>query len=50
LIVTREELEKKINELRSPNGGWLKKDLLELGVMWPPQKGWREKLLQGYDD
>jgi hypothetical protein len=35
-IVTPELIE----SLKSPNGGWTKKNLAFLGVQWPPIKGW----------
>ena len=48
--MNRKEMMDKIISLKTENGGWLKKDLESLGVSWPPQKGWMEDLLNGYDD
>ena len=35
-----------LDSIRTPRGGYLKADLAELGVPWPPPKGWKEKLLR----
>lgn len=34
-----------IDSLKSPRGGWTKAALETLGVKWPPEKGWRQKLI-----
>ena len=41
-----EDILHKIERLQSPNGGWTKKALAELGVSWPPKKGWKKELLK----
>ncbi|MEO9871177.1 hypothetical protein [Ekhidna sp.] len=40
MIVTK----KFIEEGRSKNGGWSKKQLELLGISWPPEKGWQDRL------
>ena len=49
----RRDLEKKrrpvpsaeqIEAMRTPNGGWTRKQLEEWGVEWPPKKGWKSEL------
>ena len=35
----------KIESLKTPAGGWTKASLASLGVSWPPQKGWKQALL-----
>ena len=35
---TKEEIEKQL----TPAGGYLRKDLAGMGVIWPPMKGWKE--------
>lgn len=37
----------KIDALKSPRGGWTREALATLGISWPPQKGWRKKLIYG---
>jgi hypothetical protein len=37
--------EEEIDALKSPRGGWTKKTLKSIGVGWPPEKGWRQRLL-----
>ena len=32
---------------KSPKGGWTRESLAQMGVAWPPKKGWRSRLLQG---
>jgi hypothetical protein len=44
--MTRTELEKHIESLKTVNGGWTKADLASLGVSWPPKSGWKKKLLE----
>ncbi len=34
---------------KSPKGGWTRKNLAQIGVKWPPVKGWRSRLLLGLD-
>ena len=34
----------KIIELQTPAGGWTKESLAQLGISWPPPKGWKEYL------
>lgn len=36
---------KRIDSLRNGTAGWSKKALTELGVAWPPKKGWRKQLI-----
>lgn len=36
-----------IESFRTIRGGFTKKDLKKLGIDWPPQKGWRKKLVNG---
>jgi hypothetical protein len=38
---TAEEIEAAM----TPAGGWTKAQLAEWGVAWPPQKGWKKRLL-----
>lgn len=41
----------RIEELKSPKGGWSRASLAKLGVPWPPPQGWRRQLeTQGYLD
>jgi hypothetical protein len=40
------DLAKKIESLKTINGGWTKEDLATLGIPWPPPKGWKKKLEQ----
>jgi hypothetical protein len=35
----------KLEALMTANGGYSKAALQSLGVSWPPQKGWKEKLI-----
>lgn len=41
--ITAEEIEAK----KTPAGAWTKSQLAEWGVSWPPQKGWKERLING---
>ncbi len=34
-----------IEAARTSKGGWTKETLASWGVSWPPEKGWRKKLL-----
>lgn len=34
-----------IRENASDVGGWSKMQLHQLGVSWPPEKGWKEKII-----
>ncbi len=43
--MTRQEMEAKIESLKSSKGGWTKASLASLGVPWPPPAGWKAKLL-----
>lgn len=45
-----ETMRQKIARLRTGNGGWTKAALAELGVPWPPPKGWRKRLLKESQD
>jgi len=38
--------ERDIEAAKSPQGGWTKKTFANWGISWPPQKGWKEKLLK----
>ena len=42
--ISREEILKK----KTARGGWLKADLAEWGVPWPPPKGWLRALTEGH--
>lgn len=42
---SKEEIEKK----RTHAGGFLRKDLEEWGVSWPPPKGWKKRLELEHD-
>jgi hypothetical protein len=44
--LTRQQIEEK----RTPQGGFLKNDLISFGVPWPPPKGWLRRLLRGEFD
>lgn len=44
--ISKTEIIKKIDELQSPKGGWSKKSLEKLGVLWPPPKNWRRNLIE----
>lgn len=37
----------EIEEKKTVKGGWTKKQLAEWGINWPPQKGWKEALING---
>jgi len=37
--------EREILSKRTLSGGWTKETLAEWGVSWPPQKGWKERLI-----
>ena len=39
------ELKEKIESLKTSKGGYTKEALASLGVTWPPQKGWKKRLL-----
>lgn len=39
--ITEEEIEKA----RTSKGGWTRDQLAAWGVSWPPQKGWKKRLL-----
>lgn len=41
MILTKQEIEAG----RSKKGGWTRKTLESWGVSWPPQKGWKARLL-----
>lgn len=47
-VPTRLVSPEEIAATRSGNGGWTKKQLAEWGVPWPPPKGWRRRLEDGY--
>ena len=36
----------RLEQMMSPRGGWTKKALAQLGVPWPPPRGWKKKLEQ----
>ncbi len=40
--MTAEEIESR----KSDRGGWTRASLAELGVPWPPPKGWKRRLLK----
>lgn len=40
--VTIEEIEAK----KTKNGGWTKDTLAEWGVSWPPEKGWKQRIIE----
>lgn len=39
----------EIEAAKTPAGGWTRETLESWGVSWPPQEGWRKKLLKGSD-
>ncbi len=39
-------VEEHLGNIRTPKGGYRKADLAELGIPWPPPKGWKERLLK----
>lgn len=41
-VVMTEEI---IKAGMSCNGGWYKKQLAAVGIMWPPKKGWKRKII-----
>ena len=41
--ITVEEIEAQ----KTPAGGWTRETLAAWGVEWPPQKGWKARLLAG---
>jgi len=43
--MNREQMEAKIESLKTPAGGWTKASLASLGVSWPPKQGWKRALL-----
>ena len=43
---SKEEIESKLTLA----GGYLKKDLAEWGISWPPIKGWKLKLIKDYQE
>lgn len=43
MIVTREEIE----AAKTPAGGFTKETLAGWGIEWPPESGWKEKLMAG---
>lgn len=45
MIVTPEEIERG----KTRRGGWTRKTLAKWGVPWPPPKGWKRLLNEGYD-
>ena len=43
--VSREEIEAK----KTVKGSWTRKTLESWGIIWPPRKGWKYKLMNGLD-
>lgn len=41
-LVTKELIEKA----KTDKGGWKASQLKVIGVQWPPQKGWKEKVIK----
>jgi len=41
MIITNELIE----QLKTAAGGWTKESLALMGVDWPPQKGWKERII-----
>ena len=39
----------EIEARRSTKGGYTRDALAEMGVPWPPPKGWKKRLLAGLD-
>jgi len=39
--------EQEIEDARTPDGGYTRKQLKTWGVPWPPPKGWKDVLLAG---
>ena len=40
--ITEEYIESK----KTINGGWTRRQLAEWGVKWPPEKGWKKRLIE----
>ena len=45
MIVTREEIE----AAKTEKGGWTKETLAGWGISWPPPRGWKDKLMEGFE-
>jgi len=45
-VQPREKMADKLRRLESARGGYTKVALAELGIPWPPPKGWRKKLMR----
>ena len=43
--LTRDEIE----AAKTAKGGWTKATLEGWGISWPPPKGWKERLMDGYE-
>jgi len=43
--LTREE----IDAAKTAKGGWTKATLEGWGISWPPQKGWMDRLIEGFE-
>jgi len=43
-IEIEQNISARIIELQTEAGGWTKESLAELGIPWPPPKGWKEHL------
>lgn len=39
----------EIDAARTPAGGWTRETLTGWGVLWPPAKGWRRRLIEQGD-
>ena len=48
--MNKQEMTEKIESMKTANGGWNKKDLISLGVTWPPIAGWQKKLIEDCND
>ena len=41
--------DKEIQASQTPHGGWDRETLAKWGVGWPPPKGWRQRLIENFD-
>lgn len=39
----------QINAAKTERGGWTKETLAGWGIPWPPPRGWKEKLMDGFE-
>lgn len=41
-------IEEFLDSLKTPRGGYTRDTLAQLGVSWPPKKGWKSELIKWY--